>query len=266
MLKAVTACDDAETLAVTYMDKTSRLNIRAGKFKTFVKCVPDTGTMFASPAQGTTHPVATDFLACLRRVAPFMAVDATRPWAMGVRLAPNVLYATNNVVLIQSWHGQSLPCDVIIPAAAVNELLRQKEEPKYVQVSPTSITFWYAPNRRITSQLVVGQWPDKAEELFEMQGNFQPIVQDFWDALTRLKPFCEDTQKVYFLPEGVANMVEDGDGTYIEAPVPASAGCFHIAQLLELAGVATTADFSHHPRACPFRGDKVRGVIIGPRQ
>lgn len=264
MLKAILACDEGDVMGISYLPATDRLSIKAGSFRSFVKCLPDTDTMFAAPADGDSAPVAKELIEAISVVRPFMGVDASRTWALGVRIAPNVVYATNNVVLIQAWHGLQVPHDVIVPSIAVDELLRQKMEPTLVQIGEKSLTVWYGEKYRITTQLVLGQWPEQTDRIFDTGGDVQAIPEGFFASVEKILPFCE--QKVYFTENALVTHLAEGEGTIVETDMPADHGCFYAKQLLELSGVASAADFTQHPRPCPFRGNKLRGVILGPRQ
>ena len=269
-LAAVRAAGE-ETISLN-MTPAGRLAVRAGKFRAFVTCDADQQRDFIQPS-GDVVDLGPAFMDGIRTVAPVMGVDASRPQFMGVKLQAGSMFATNNVMIIQYWHGTDLPLDVVIPAAAVHELLRAGQPPVRVQVSPSTITFWLDENRWLLTVLQEGStWPlDRVERV--LNGPFAdlpPVPEGFFDAVATLKPFLdEETTRIYVTPEGLRTSMTDGDGANVEVAVPGvtAAQPYSHRQLTILRDVADAVDWTCHPAPLRFSctGKPMRGVMVGMR-
>lgn len=266
-LAAVRACEGTITLHVTPAGK---LAVRAGKFKVFIDCLPDEGHYESLP-EGDNVDVGEGFLRGVRLLAPLMGVDASRPWAMGIKVAGQSMYATNNVLVGQFWHGTPFPYDVVIPARAVEELLRIGTPPTRVQVCPQSVTFWFSESRWLKTALLEGEhWPvTRFGELMDnLPGGTQmPFPPGFFDDLETLKPFLDETSAVYVRPNSISTARDEGVGATIEVELPGAPElqCYSYHQLTLLGSVAGWIDWSNYPKPCMFgrAGDALRGLIVG---
>lgn len=267
LINAIRACPGTIALSVTPAGK---LSVRSGKFRSYVNCLADTIAHFVEP-EGETVDMGEHFLPGIKCLAPLMGIDASRPWSMGIKLHGQSMYATNNIMLAQYWHGSQLPLEAVIPAAAINELLRIDEPPTRVQMTDNSISFWFGPKRWMRSQLLIdGGWPiDKVDGLMATNGrNPQPFPDGFFDAVEKLKPFLGEQGSVYLSPDRMATTPVDEDGTSIEVELPQVTGmqAYHQKHLELLGRVAKQIDWSDYPRPCQFTdGGRMRGVIIGQK-
>lgn len=267
LVKAVQACDnEAITLAMT---AGGRLTVRAGKFRAHVDCLPQDAPVYEIAPAGEYFDVTDDFLDSITTLAPFMSVDASRQWAQGLKIGHHSTYATNNIILAQRWHGAQFPAEVIIPADAVNELIRVKEKPLGVQFNDSSMTFFFANKRWLCTSLLSGDqggWGN-VDRVFDANTDasaLEPVPQGFYAALDTLKPFLNDRGLIYMLGDRLATAPEDGEGAALDCPV-AQGPIFHAAQLRSLEKVATKVNFAMYPKPCYFVGEKLRGVILGLR-
>lgn len=267
LVKAVQACgDDPIGIAET---GTGRLSLRAGKFKAFIDCLPKEQEMTQLMPSGAYFDVTDELLHSIVALAPLMSIDASRPWAQGLRIDAHSTYATNNIIVAQRWHGAGFPRTVIIPADAVHELIRIDERPRGVQVSEHSLTFFFENNRWLCTRLIAmeGGW-DRADEIFERNTNtdgLENVPDGLYDALDTLKPFFDDAGKIYMLGDRIATSRNDNEGASVDITV-ATGPIFHASQLRLLQNVATKVNFKAYPKPCYFIGDKLRGVIVGMRE
>lgn len=259
-VKAIATCQETIQLHITPAGK---LGVKSGKFKAFIECVqeefPD-----ITPA-GAHVPLNGHFLETLKLLEPFIAEDASRPWARGILLRGQSAYATNNVIIIEKWLGAPFPVEVNIPHAAVNELIRIKEEPISLQMDENSLTFHYENGRWLRTQLYTTQWPDISKILVQKNPPTS-IPEGLWEALVEIKPFVDEAGRARLSPGKVFTHVEDGTGASVEVPAITTEGCFHYDQLGRLRDVANSIDLSGYPGPCLFYGDNLRGAIIGIRQ
>ncbi len=267
LLAAVKACPG--TIGLT-MVPSGRLSVRSGSFKSLVECLPDDDpSMFVYP-EGDSIELGENFLEGINAVAPVMGIDASRPWAMGIKMQGGSFFATNNVMLVQYWHGAQFPFDVVIPAAAVNELIRIDEKPTRVQITHNSISFWFGEKRWLRTQLLEGgHWPtDRMDGILSAStGNQTPIAAEFIEAVGKLKPFLGEAGSVYLHADKLTTSLNEDEGTTIEAPATGLVDpqAYHHQQLVILSEVAKTIDWTAYPRPCMFQNGPLRGALVGQR-
>ena len=266
-LAAIRACEGAIALHVTPAGK---LAVRAGKFKVFVDCLPDDGAYESLP-EGETVELSDSFLKGLRLLSPAIGVDASRPWAMGIKVCSGSMYATNNVIFAQYWHGSEFPLDVVIPGRAVEELLRIGTPPVKVQVCANSVTFWFSESRWLKTTLLEGHlWPlEKISGLMDDVGlaDQAAFPEGFFANVAALKPFLSDDNGVYLRPNLVSTAREDGEGASFETVLGESPElqCYSFQQLEILGQIATSINWKNYPKPCMFThgNEPLRGLIMG---
>ena len=266
LLAAIRACEGTIALNMT---PAGRLAVRSGKFRSYVECLPEQPQGIALP-EGDAIDLGPNFLTGIKRLAPIMGIDASRPWAMGIKIFGQSMLATNNIMLVEYWHGTDLTVDIVIPSLAVNELLRIGEAPTKIQATDTSISFWFGEKRWMRSNLIAGnQWPTETvmKVMCAPEGNQTTIPEDLKAAVDTLKPFLGENGSLYLTPETISTSRHDGDGTTIDLAMPGvtETQAYHQKQLALLCDVAQTIDWASYPRPCMFRGERLRGAIVGQR-
>lgn len=260
-VNAVQACSETAQLAMTPAGK---LSIRSGKFKAHVECLPVDTFPIVQP-EGV--PVAIDggLLPALKTLYDFSAEDASRPWAAGVLLDGESAFATNNVILVESWLGYHFPYRVNLPRFTIREMLRIGEEPVGMQLTGESVTFHYSEGRWLRSQLNSLEWPDIRGLLNRapMDPTGVPVVPDgLFEALETLKPFLQDSGQLFIVNGSVGTTMDPDVGTTVEvADMPRCS--FNHKMLSMLDGVAQRADFAAWPQPVAFYGERLRGFIAG---
>ena len=258
-IKAVQACKETIELHVT---STGRLSIRSGKFKAFVDCLEE-----AFPAvdpAGEVIPLQGELLGVMKKLFPFIAEDASRPWARGILFRGQSAITTNNIVLLEYWLGYQFPVEINVPRAAIAELLRIGEEPTAIQIGENSCTFHFKGDRWLRTATCSTEWPDMRPVL-ERNTTQLPFPEGLMEAAQELMPFVDDLTRLFMTPGKVATSQHDGDGASVDLPSIQTTGCFNAKQLVQLSGIAKTVDFSDAPKPCIFYGDRIRGAIAGMR-
>lgn len=258
-VKAVQTCKDTIQL---HMTPAGRLSVKSGKFKALVDCIQDSFPE-VSP-EGQELQLDGGLLKVLKLLAPFIADDASRPWARGILLRGQSAFATNNIVLIERWLGYTFPVEINIPKSAVTELIRIGEEPESLQVTENSVTFHFAGKRWLRTQTYSTQWPDLSR-ILDRPAAPQPIPDGLWDAAVDLLPFVDELGRLFLAPGQVTTGHGDGAGAAIDVPGIQAEGCFNAQQVILLKGVAKTLDLGGYPGPCAFFGDQIRGALIGMR-
>lgn len=257
--KAILTCKSTVEMHVT---KSGRLAIKSGKFKAFVECTEETFPHIYP--EGEKIPLNGDFLPAIKRIAPFIAEDASRPWARGIMFDGQSAFATNNLILVQCWMDSIFPAKVNVPQSAIKELLRINIEPEYIQVTENSITFHYGDDKWLRSALLDLEWPD----ILSILNASSPTVKhppEIFEAVEDLTPFVDEAGKIYLLGDRITTDPNEDIGASIAMEGLPEQACFNNKQLLLLKDVADIIDFTNYPKPCPFSGGPIRGVIIGIR-
>ena len=258
LVRAIGNCGESVALALT---PAGRLSVKSGSFKAFVDCV-DGETPHVLPSGQTVQIDGAALMAGLKAVSGFIGEDASRPWANGVLLRGQSMFATNNVTLIEYWVGAPFPLSVNIPRAAVRELLRIDEAPEKAQYDDSSVTFHYSGGRWLRSQLFSSEWPDLSRVLDQTSAQ-EPVPPGLFEAVDKIKPFADKLSRVYFGDGTIRTHETDGEGASYEVEGVRGPGVYNAHMLALLSGVAQTVDFNAYPKPCLFTGEQLRGAIIG---
>lgn len=260
MVQAIAKCENTITLNMT---PTGRLSIKSGSFRALIECIEESQA-HVEPEGETVHFDGKVLLEGLKVVQDFVGNDASRPWATGVLLKGQSVFATNNVCLIEYWMGVDFPRVVNVPRSAVVEMIRINEPPTHAQVAANSITFHYADGRWVRSQLYSTEWPDLARVL-SSPANPVKVDTELFKGLATIRPFMNKLGQV-FLKEGLMHTHEDpNEGASFDIDWSHGDAIYSLDMLQLLEDIAISADFTTYPAPCIFYGERLRGAIIGMR-
>lgn len=261
LIKAVSKCTDTIQLSMT---KAGRLSVKSGVFKAFIDCI-----------QGETNHVEPEgefvefdgevLLKGIQAVAPFIGSDASRPWANGVLIKGQSVFATNNVMLVEYWLGVDFPITINIPKAAVREMQRINEAPISAQLTTNSITFHYTNDRWLRTQLYATEWPDLSKVL-NRHSEQVPLDERIFEGLESVKSFTDKMGTIFLMEGELRTHFDEQEGAGFAMEGFAYDGKYNIEMLNLLKDTATTIDWTGYPGPCIFQGDRIRGAIIGMRK
>lgn len=212
-------------------------------------------------------------LPVLAAVVPFIAADASRPWSIGMWVTADYAYATNNVILVRGKTDFLTGTDVSfnLPIFAVNELLRIGKEPVGFGFTPgQSITFYYADQSWLKTQVLVSEWPmPTVEKLLEPTRDKKIKIPKVPDGLAKavqvILPFAVDQKfpLVVFGDNRIATPAGDHGAELDGYSLPKST---HNAVMLKL----VLADCTHlllreYPALTLFRTPVLDGVLVPVR-
>lgn len=265
-IQALNACEDVITLK---LDEHGNLLVRSGQFRTAVPCIPLDQVPSTVPEGVPLQPHGS-ILDAFKSLKEFVGVDASRAWAMGILLAGQSAFATNNIIIAEYWLATPFPHVVNIPGSIVEEVVRINEELVCLQIADGSITFHYADGRWVKSQLLALNWPDVVMALTEAWkgGNLQPVHPQLYSACEKLAQFGDkDGARIYFRGTDVASKKEGAvqGGALFEMTNIPDRGVYQVAYLKDVLDVATQIDLTRYPAPIPFLGDKLRGAMVGLR-
>jgi hypothetical protein len=239
-----------------------KLSIRSGDFSVYVDCTNEEFPLVQP--QGAAIKPTGNILEALEKLAPYIGEDASRPWARGILFRGSSAFATNNIVATEYWLGYQFPVDLNIPETVVYELLRIGEEPTLLQMDENCVTFHFSNDRWLRTQLLATTWPD-VSKLLDKESNQTPLPEQFYSGLTKILPFIDEHERVYFHKDKIATSVVESSGAAVEIPGMLEGPIFNVKQLQKLEGIVKTIDFSQYPDPCIFYGDYLRGAILGMR-
>lgn len=261
LIKAVAKCEDTIQLSMT---KAGRLSVKSAGFKAFIDCV-----------QGETNHVEPEgefvefdgelLFKGIQACAPFIGSDASRPWANGVLIKGESIFATNNVMLVEFWLGSPFPITVNVPRAAVKEMQRIGEAPINAQITTNSLTFHYSGERWLRTQLFNTEWPDLSRVLNRPSTQL-PMDERIFAGLESVKSFVDKMGTIFFMPGELRTHADDQEGAGFAMEGFEADGKYNIEMLNLLKDTATTIDWTTYPGPCMFQGDRIRGAIIGMRK
>ncbi len=261
LIKAVSKCDDTIQLSLT---KAGRLSVKSGVFKAFIDCVQGE-TNHVEPEGSFVEFDGELVLKGIQACAAFIGSDASRPWANGILIKGQSMFATNNVMLVEYWLGAEFPITVNIPKAAIREMQRINEPPIGAQVTENSITFHYTNDRWLRTQLYATEWPNLSKVL-DRPSTQLPMDERIFVGLEAVKSFTDKMGTIFLMPDELRTHQDEQEGAGFAIEGFGFEGKYNIEMLNLLKDTATTIDWSTYPGPCMFQGDRIRGAIIGMRK
>lgn len=268
LAKAVSACSDKKAIEL-YVTPAGRLAVKSGSFRAYINCLSQEKEMLMPVPQGEYTKVSAEFIKSLKVLEPFMSIDASRPWAQGLRIGRDTTAVTNNIILAQYWHGENFPMECIIPADAIHELMRIDATPVGVLMNEHTLTFDFGDKRWLCTHLISqdGGWGD-ADRIFEhntAEEGLEEIDPQFFEALDQLKGLLGERGLIYLKGDYIATSPNDEEGAMVEMEIQ-NGPIFHASQISSLRQIAKQINFSTYPKPCYFKGEHLRGVIVGLRE
>lgn len=249
---------------------------------------PKPGKPATGPQAGAQEPTKTpEIVRCnknegildvLRTLRPFVGVDVSggREWGASVLIAGSLVYATNNVTLIEADWPLKSARRYAIPVTAIDELLRINIEPTHMALDDSAITFLLPDATWIRAQLVdATKWPDVKRVIDAPRAaRHMPLPDNLHTVVAELLPFCPDAQlPIVVLHDGMVTTTEgaiSGKTTVKGLRVGGkdTALRFYGETLLPVLAVATHMTFGTYPRvgfsAVNDDGSvNVFGVVLG---
>lgn len=201
-------------------------------------------------------------LPALKLLRPFVADDASRPWACGVLFKDGEAFATNNITAV-GIPAVRFPEPINLPVFLIDELLRIGLEPVKVQASINNITMVFANGSWIKSSLLAATWPDVSGVLPTVVTG-TVVSADLIAGVQTVLPFCPDIKSplIHLSPDGIGT--SEGEKSAMVGGFDLPKSIFRAEPLLATLRAASKIDFSTYPAPCPFVGDNgLRGVLVG---
>lgn len=259
LINAISNCEEEIHLSMTPAGK---LRVKSGSYRVFVSCVQEEAP----------HPIPEGqridlngevLYKGLAKIAPIMGTDASRIWSNGILIQSKSMFATNNIILVQYWNGIDFGRPITIPRESVRQILRIGKYPLYAQLAENSLTLHYEDNRWLRTQLYDSSlWPNLSN-ILDGSCNFTPVDPLIFKGLEILKKSVTDIGAIHFQEGRMTTHLDEGIGGVYDIPGLPSKGKYNVEMLALIEGLAEKIDWDQYPQRCVFRGDKIRGCIIG---
>lgn len=271
LLAALKRCDS--TVGLTMLDE-NRMSIKSGKFKCTLNCLP-AGSFYADPPNPAIAQCTNDIRDGFTAVQHIAKEDAEKVSFGSILMNSGTMCVTNGVVLLEYWHGNDFPPNVVLPVKTAKAVINAGKNLSKFGFSPgNSVTFYFEDGSWVRSQLFADQWPDYGS-VFQGQANPWPTPAGFFDATRALVPFLADSGAVFFNAGAMASHDDaDTGATYEVAGLPYGP-CYNAAHLLSIERACISIDWrvaSGDPTNdkgqsnALFFGEKIRGAIAPMRR
>lgn len=264
LLAALDACGGSDP---TLDLRASELCVSARRFRARIATGKISEFPLLQPGDSPS-PLGAAWLAVVKRLRPFVASDATRPWACAIHFAGTSAHATNNVILVRCNIPRS-QLEYALPTAALDEVLRISDTPVSISVSSSLATIRYAGGEYIVSNLLDGAWPESPRkmlnELITPKTKWKKIPATFAEDITSLRALCGDIKSpmVVFDKNSVATFAaNDVNASVTVNGAALGNGTYRVEPLELVLAEATEADWSQFPKV-PWRGKGIVGLIAG---
>jgi hypothetical protein len=155
LLAVWNACPVAPTVKVG--DDGQRLVVNAGRIRAKIALLDPGQYPRTGPTEKTPHGAA-GLANALLQLLPFVATDASRPWATAICVNAHHVYATNNVIVARVTVHTLIEQSINLPGASVEAILSCGAIDS-IAVDDQSATFFLEGDIWVRCQLVAGKWP-----------------------------------------------------------------------------------------------------------
>jgi hypothetical protein len=255
-LRAVDACDGDPTLII----KDEKLTVKKGKFRVSIATLPESSYPVVSEFDGKAAEINGPIIPMLKKLAPFISTDASRPWSNTVLIWEGHAYATNNVILLRG----EIPVSsiLVLPVYLVDEMVRIGEEPLSIKSNGHGVTVEYA-TFKLKGQRIMDEWPSALVSLRQkmLRDDLPEALPNLYENVVKLKPFFPDEKLpvVVFSEEGIGT--RDGVQSALLEIEGLPAGLYRFESLVATLEIATHIDFTMYPQSIPFRGAGIEGLL-----
>ena len=246
--------------SVTQLESGAGLVIRSGQFRATVDAMPLQDLATYSVYPDNPFVAVDDRLKVGFNMLNPLLVENTQFVVTSTLLLQNgTMKATDRALLVEYWHGLQLPASVVVPKAAVTAVAKCSKSLVALGGSSNSITFWFADNSWIKTQLHTEPWPN-TDGIF----NFAPVITELpkklKEAVEAVAPFSPDGS-VFLNKDEVASHLDNATGATHDCKGLEGGFIFNIKRLTDVLSFATHADWSSSNVGVYFQGENMRAML-----
>lgn len=249
-----------------------RLVLKRGRFKGRIKTLPVDDWVWPIDSNPKLQDVPIGLVAAFEKLLPFVSENATKPWATCIGIIGDDLFASNNIVVacVPCATGAPTP-EYLVPRWVAEFVVKRAEGLDQWACDENTITFTWEDGSWMRSALIMDQFPpvQKVMEAYFIGVPDVEMTKEWKKALRRVARITEDAvvklrEHEVVSESGEVLSVEDDAGT----PVPEgmTESRWDIRFLDPILDIATHWNPRLYPKAAPWIGPGIKGIILGTRE
>lgn len=256
LIAALSKCKDG--VAITQLNEQT-ISVKSGKFTAKIPCV-DVESIPLYWADPIIAPIDERFTTACRTIGHLSVDNAATVGLASMLGCGGSLFATNNFVIAEYWHGLELPPYWVMPKAAIAVLLKIEKKLVGFGFSGKSATFHFEDESFLKTQLYAEKWPNAARAFETMPADALLVPEHFFEGVNALADFA-DKSVIVCLENKLMAPAQDTDASDYEVPGLLPGCAFRPKQLQQIESLAKKMDFTSSDRMAYFYGENVRGCI-----
>lgn len=239
-----------------------KLAVSSGKFRAVIPC-HDPLTMPDVEPNVNIAPADDRLRTGFETIGQIVKESGLTVVEASLLLTGQSMVACDRQFMIEFWHGNNLPPDLVLPKVFIQAVIAAKKTIVGFGYNPgNSITLWFEDGSWIKTQLFSSTWPNWQSVLNKGDANRCVAIPDeLFTAVERVLPFS-DNGVVYFNGDTLTSHSTSGQGASYELNSPAGFA-YAGARLKFLKGIASVIEFSAEHRAAFFfaNAPPIRGAL-----
>lgn len=242
------------------------IKIRCGRLSGTIQTLPLTDWGAPGVDDADWKKIPDGLIDLLKALRPFTSDDPSRAATQCIALENGYAYATNNVAIAGGKCPELGTIMALLPIWAVDFLLGREELLTEWSWNNKYVAFRWSNGAWMRSQLVIGQFPEKAADLVRQafdKNPTQPVTDEFREAFKEVASLAEDTILIYAdRVESKFGKAEISGGAMCEAP---EGGCsmWGARFLMPALMAADSWSPSIWPFPAPWKGKLISGWVVG---
>lgn len=238
----------------TQLDAT-KLAVTAGKFKAVIPCL-DPSIMPPVEFDANIAPLNDKVREGFETIGSIVKENGQTVVEASLLLSGQSMVACDRVLMMEFWHGNDLPPNMVLPKRFLNAIVATKKKIVGFGWSPEkTITFHFEDESWIKTQLFSSPWPESWPTIMNKgtnlpAGSVADIPEGFFDAVAVVTPFSDDGG-VYFAGTAIRSHEAAGVGASYDFNCPPGFS-YSGAKLLLMKDRAKQLHFSEEHKAAFF--------------
>lgn len=259
LLAALNKC--GETFSITKSDETS-IVINSDQFQATIPCVDINEMSLSHPDQNIAE-IGNTIKDGFKQIMFLATKGSKHVLTASIMLRPNSMVATNNIVILEYWHGYDLPPNILVPKECATSVAKCKRDLTGFGFSGATATFWFDDKSFVKCKLFEEEYPNIDAILNKTLNPFPP-VDDFFKAIKAVDA-ASRTGKVIFTETGVQSHNEINEGSKYEIEGLPVGKVYDSKNLIKCEPFCDRIDFTSYNGQAFFFGENIRGAIVEER-